>query len=230
MKVSCDLCLSLVQFWVQFCVQLQHWGYQEYFGLLSHCARAFSHITTATLTLIHMPETSQSHPTTPPSCSPSTALIPPLSSKSLRLSLSVSPCLSLLRELENWLQKATAVNKGQPHSWARPLYLSRHGGGGGGGGGEKERRRMEKNSFDQSLKPITRRKLLTRGLSLSVSFSPGLCSLCIFLSTPPFYFPFFFPPALSLYSFLFPPFLITFCAYFCPSASLLFSLFCTVCS
>lgn len=33
---------------------------------------------------------------------------------------------------------------------------------------ERERRRMEKNSFDQSLKPITRRKLLTRSLSFSL--------------------------------------------------------------
>lgn len=74
------------------------------------------------------------------------------------------------------------MNKGQPHSWARPLYLSHHGGG-KKGASERETRRMEKNSFDQSLKPITRRKLLTRGLSLS--FSPSLCSLCIFLFMPP---------------------------------------------
>lgn len=83
------------------------------------------------------------------------------------------------------------MNKGQPHSWARPLYLSHHGGGKKKVlARERETRRMEKNSFDQSLKPITRRKLLTRGLSLSVCLPPFslsslslcLCSLCIFLS------------------------------------------------
>lgn len=65
----------------------------------------------------------------PPSQLPSSLDSPQSHSVSLSLSLPVSPCLSLLRELENWLQKATAVNKGQPHSWARPLYLSHHGGG-----------------------------------------------------------------------------------------------------
>lgn len=117
-----------------------------------------------------------------------------LSSKSLCLShsLSVFPCLSLLRELENWLQKATAVNKDQPHSWACPLYLSRHGVGGFWWERERETRRMEKNSFDQSLKPITRRKLLTQGLSSAVC-------LCLLLSLHPSDMT---PPSLPLLSLL----------------------------
>lgn len=68
------------------------------------------------------------------------------------------------------------------------------GWGWGGGSGERgrETRRMEKNSFDQSLKPITRRKLLTQGLSSAVCLS--LLSLHLSDMTPPFL------PLLSLHS------------------------------
>ena len=59
---------------------------------------------------------------------------------------------------------------------------------GGGGGvlvreGERGKRRMEKNRFDQSLKPITRRKLLTQGLSSAVCLR--LLSLHLSDMTPP---------------------------------------------
>lgn len=51
---------------------------------------------------------------------------------------------------------------------------------------------MEKNSFDQSLKPITRRKLLTQGLSSAVC-------LCLLLSLHPSDMT---PPSLPLLSLL----------------------------
>lgn len=56
----------------------------------------------------------------------------------------------------------------------------------------RETRRMEKNSFDQSLKPISRRKLLTPGLSSSACLR--LRSLHLPDMTPPSL------PLLSLHS------------------------------
>lgn len=81
---------------------------------------------------------------------------------------------------------------------------------------ERKRRRMEKNSFDQSLKPITRRKLLTRGLSLCLSLPFSLSLLCLQpLSLP-------LLCLLTPHTLLFPLFLFILCAYFCFALCLLF--------
>ena len=57
---------------------------------------------------------------------------------------------------------------------------------------------MEKNSFDQSLKPITRRKLLTRGLSLSLSVCLSLSVSALFASFSPCLHPLSLSFSLSL--------------------------------
>lgn len=135
----------------------------------------------------------------PPSQLPSPFNSPPSPS----VSVTLCPSLPVFLCSVSW-----KIGFKRPLLWTRAshtvgpvrfIFHAMRGGGGVSGERGRETRRMEKNSFDQSLKPITRRKLLTRGLSSAVCLS--LLSLHLSNMTPPSL------PLLSLHS---RPFLLSF--------------------